>query len=81
MVHRLWCTGMGCGAQIVMQWMGCGAWGQGSVHSTKCISGILHGRERILQGWQRVSWNELPCRPFIPSSPALFQPLLEMSPS
>lgn len=54
-VHRLWCTGMGCGAEIVMQGMGCGAWGQGAVHSTKCISGILHGRDGILQGWQWVS--------------------------
>lgn len=66
----LWHVGMGCGAQ-----------GQAATHSPKSVSGILHGREEILRGWQWVSCNVPPCRLFIPSSPTLFQLLLEMSPS
>ena len=84
------CTGAGCGVLgwVVVRWdgswctgMGCGAPGQATVHSTKSVGGILRGRDGILWGWQWVSWNGPPRRLFIPSSPALFQLLLEMSPS
>lgn len=59
----------------------CDAQDQAASRSPKSVSGVLIRREEILRGWQWVSCNVPPCRLFIPSSPTLFQLLLEMSPS
>lgn len=86
------CTGMSCDAPVVIprdrvQCIVYNALEWAVVHNPKPTSGALHQvpRAGTLHGQQRMDALDhatpQAAYPFIPSSPALFQLLLEMSPS